>query len=95
MDNIRKIHHVCQIRLRKTFTTPRFYVALLWVLLEFQGTASGIRAFCKTLGIDAAFWILPFLMHRCFAQVMIVFRFCAPDGKTGSGEMFCISGFFR
>ena len=71
MDNIRKIHHVCRIRLIKTFTTPRFYVALLWVLLEFQGTASGIRAFCKTSGIDAAFWILPFLTHRCFAQVMI------------------------
>ena len=86
MDNIRKIHHVCRIRLRKTFITPRFYVALLWVLLEFQGTTSGIRMFCKTSEIDVTFWILPFLTHRCFAQVMI---------SLGALLLFCDAPFLE
>lgn len=39
MDRIRMSLRVCQIRLRKTFTTPRFYVALLWIAILFHVSA--------------------------------------------------------
>jgi len=47
MDRIRMSLRVCQIRLRKTFTTPRFYVALLWIAILFHVMTVGIRESMK------------------------------------------------
>ena len=61
MDRIRMSLRVCQIRLRKTFTTPRFYVALLWIAILFHVMTAGIRGFCEQTGVDVTFWMLPFM----------------------------------
>ena len=102
MDRIRMSLRVCQIRLRKTFTTPRFYVALLWIAILFHVMTAGIRGFCEQTGVDVTFWMLPFMtrlssfLGLCCFSVMLRFwnrtaggRFCGPGGKAGFGETCC------
>ena len=99
MDRIRMSLRVCQIRLRKTFTTPRFYVALLWIAILFHVMTVGIRGFCEQTGVDVTFWMLPFMTRYNGDQIIIVLGalllFCdAPflepnSGKAGFGETCC------
>ena len=72
MDRIRMSLRVCQIRLRKTFTTPRFYVALLWIAILFHVMTVGIRGFCEQTGVDVTFWMLPFMTRYNGDQIIIV-----------------------
>mgnify|MGYP000057884897 FL=1 len=72
MDRIRMSLRVCQIRLRKTFTTPRFYVALLWIAILFHVMTAGIRGFCEQTGVDVTFWMLPFMTRYNGDQIIIV-----------------------
>ena len=87
MDRIRMSLRVCQIRLRKTFTTPRFYVALLWIAILFHVMTVGIRGFCEQTGVDVTFWMLPFMLR--FWNRTAGGRFCGPGGKAGFGETCC------
>ena len=93
MDRIRMSLRVCQIRLRKTFTTPRFYVALLWIAILFHVMTVGIRGFCEQTGVDVT---LSLFLGLCCFSVMLRFwnrtaggRFCGPGGKAGFGETCC------
>lgn len=90
MDRIRMSLWVCQIRLRKTFTTPRFYVALLWIAILFHVMTAGIRGFCEQTGVDVTFWMLPFMTRYNGDQIIIVLGalllFCdAPFLEPNSG----------
>ena len=90
MDRIRMSLRVCQIRLRKTFTTPRFYVALLWIAILFHVMTAGIRGFCEQTGVDVTFWMLPFMTRYNGDQIIIVLGalllFCdAPFLEPNSG----------
>ena len=96
MDRIRMSLRVCQIRLRKTFTTPRFYVALLWIAILFHVMTVGIRGFCEQTGVDVTFWMLPFMTRYNGDQIIIVLGalllFCdAPFLEPNSGR-FCGPG---
>lgn len=97
MDRIRMSLRVCQIRLRKTFTTPRFYVALLWIAILFHVMTVGIRGFCEQTGVDVTFWMLPFMTRYNGDQIIIVLGalllFCdAPFLEPNSGGRFCGPG---
>lgn len=97
MDRIRMSLRVCQIRLRKTFTTPRFYVALLWIAILFHVMTAGIRGFCEQTGVDVTFWMLPFMTRYNGDQIIIVFGalllFCdAPFLEPNSGWQILRAG---
>ena len=97
MDRIRMSLRVCQIRLRKTFTTPRFYVALLWIAILFHVMTAGIRGFCEQTGVDVTFWMLPFMTRYNGDQIIIVLGalllFCdAPFLEPNSGWQILRAG---
>ena len=97
MDRIRMSLRVCQIRLRKTFTTPRFYVALLWIAILFHVMTVGIRGFCEQTGVDVTFWMLPFMTRYNGDQIIIVLGalllFCdAPFLEPNSGWQILRAG---
>lgn len=97
MDRIRMSLRICQIRLRKTFTTPRFYVALLWIAILFHVMTVGIRGFCEQTGVDVTFWMLPFMTRYNGDQIIIVLGalllFCdAPFLEPNSGWQILRAG---
>lgn len=97
MDRIRMSLRVCQIRLRKIFTTPRFYVALLWIAILFHVMTVGIRGFCEQTGVDVTFWMLPFMTRYNGDQIIIVLGalllFCdAPFLEPNSGWQILRAG---
>lgn len=97
MDKIRMSFRVCQMHLKKTFTAPRFYVALLWVAVLFRVLTTMIRALCKQTGIDVTFWMLPFMPRYNGDQIIItlgaVLLFCdAPFLDFDSGWQILRAG---
>ena len=90
MDRIRMSLRVCQIRLRKTFTTPRFYVALLWIAILFHVMTVGIRGFCEQTGVDVTFWMLPFMTRYNDVGVKTINKFNPIPYSTLKNSYFVV-----
>lgn len=91
MNNIKSINKVCLNLLRKSFGTPRLYVAFLWMSFLLYGFAEKFRIFSNMTGVPVAPWILPFFTKGSGCQIFIILgaalTFCDAPFLTSSAYL--------
>ena len=86
MDKCRKSAHIAAVELRKAFTGPRFYVALLWILFDISSYVVRVKEFSALAGIKVSPWLFPLIIPDAMGQLFVI---------IGATLIFCDAPFIN